>query len=134
MYEIEHIKQRTNDDCVLACTAMVAGVSYEEAEKAYDRPPPYCTSQCAVALVKLNCWLDLSTPCDLKPNNVYIVTVGSLNTMGSYHAIVVTHDIDGSLKVYDPCKGIEGKKYYNMYSDMKSGWLCAERIERINKE
>ena len=33
------IKQKRNDDCVLCCVAMVAGVSYKKARKAFDDKP-----------------------------------------------------------------------------------------------
>lgn len=47
----------------------------------------------------------------LKTGRVYIVTVQSLNTPNSGHAVVVDMR-SKEMKVLDPCKGIEGKRFY----------------------
>lgn len=128
------INQRSNDDCVLACIAMTAGVSYEKAKEVLTELKlecPLSTESAALILVKLGCWLDLQSPFCLFKSQTYIITVPSLNFPGLNHAIVGVTDKDGFLDVYDPQNGIEGKKYYK--KDDKVHWTYAERVVKLKE-
>lgn len=124
------IKQKTDNDCVLCCVAMVAGVSYKEALKAFDGEPPYNFWHEIAALNRLGMMTDYTNPRFMYENSIYLITVPSLNISHVNHRIVVDLIVPG-YKVYDPQKGIKGKEFYE-YKDIK-GFSEVVRVFDVRK-
>ena len=114
---IKIIKQKRNDDCVLCCVAMVAGVSYSEAKKAFAGNPPYSFMRECIALVRLGLFQDHRDISRLYSGRLHIITVPRLNLRGYNHSIVV--DSGDKYKVYDPLNGVKDKKFYSEWKDVK---------------
>lgn len=112
------IKQKTSDDCVLCCVAMVTGVSYSKARKAFDTTPPYGFMQECKALVRLGMFPDYRDMTRLYEGRINIVTVPSLNQLYQNHRIVIDTTIHGKWKIYDPNKNKKGKKFYSDSTDI----------------
>jgi hypothetical protein len=68
----------------------------------------------------------------LSANCTYLATVPSLNVLGDNHRIVVKTVDNGVIKVYDPNKGREGKKYYD--SREFRSWTQLTRITRYKEQ
>ena len=110
------INQRTSNDCVVCCVAMVAGVSYDEAKKAFNDNAPYSFMQEGIALVRLGLFSDHRDPYIMRSGRLYLVTVPSLNLPGVNHRIVI--DAGDKYEVYDPNNGVPGKKFYKDIKDV----------------
>lgn len=111
------IQQRTSDDCVICCVAMVAGLSYEQAAAAFDDKPPYNEMHELIALTRLGIFI-VQERTAIYDNSLIILTVPSLNFPGYNHRIVLDTRVPG-YKVYDPQNGVPGKEFYAEYNDLK---------------
>ena len=59
-------------------------------------------------------WFKSTAGVGLDEDGVYLLSVPSLNIVGGLHSIVV-EVVDDDWRVYDPCMGREGAKYYTHY-------------------
>lgn len=118
MKELKHKIQPTGDTCTSACLAMILGTSVDKVVNEFhpdwrDRksnPAEYLQSKKVAHIT--NC-----SPYDnmLEWGNLYLITVPSLNLVGSMHHVLA--DLRGDLEIIlDPNKGREGKKYYTGWS------------------
>lgn len=129
-FNITLVNQQCSKSCVIACMAMVAGVSFEEAYKSIEdiAEPPLSDMPTRIGLTRLGvaCFSDTII---LWKGEVYLLDVPSLNLLGSMHCIVVDTRSD-EYGIYDPNYGIPGKKYYSSWDDIK-GFGTAMRVMRI---
>ena len=117
MNEIKIVNQREDNDCAIACVAMVTGLPYERVignVKAVDRG--LSDRQTTLLLMKLGFYVEDYgfRSSSLAHGGLYIAAVPSLNIPGHMHYVVVDvrtpGDADGI--VYDPNYERKGKKWY----------------------
>lgn len=110
--KIKLVNQREDNDCVLACIAMVTGKKYQYLRDKYSPKLPMNLDEQNIILVKEGIY-----PREVKDNRylskggLYIVATPSLNKPGVMHALVIDCQTD-DWKVYDPQKGRPCYKYY----------------------
>ena len=133
MNNIKLVNQRSDNDCVLACVAMVANVSYEDAFKAFEGyEAPYSDISLARALLRLGLWYDIGNLKMGIRGETYLVTVPSLNIKAVNHCIVLQLDEKGWGKIFDPQNGRANKLFYKNYTECL-GVSGFERIEYFGK-
>jgi hypothetical protein len=71
------------------------------------------------------CWSDERT---MKPGNVYIVCVPSLNIQAGTHAIVAELDSEGYWIVRDPNEGREGRLVYSQDRDCELPYVYVQAV------
>lgn len=113
MKELKHQQQPTGNTCTSACLAMlldedVSGIvdEFHQAWRAGTESPATFLKKRGVD------FLVHGDPYDnrLEWGKVFLLTVPSLNIIGGLHHIVI--DLRDEVKVLDPNKGKEWKKYY----------------------
>ena len=112
---IKHVQQEKNNDCVLACVAMITGERLEDMYKKYKIDLPLSTDD-MIKILTLNgfvCEKQLNSK--VHTDNVYIVTVPSINIERLNHSVVF--DIQDKFILHDPNKGRDGRKVYKSPND-----------------
>ena len=137
---IEHVRQEDDSSCLLACIAMVAGVSFEEAKRAVQEcggGTPVLVRVAMRALVRLNVLPTPQLGLDIYHGKTYIVSVPSLNHPGLMHSIVIDLS-EGKrdawqVKVYDPNEGREGVLAYDteQFIEGVMSWGDLVEVERV---
>ena len=122
------VKQKTNQDCVYACIAMVCEVELSQVMRVARGNYPLGQEEEFELIAHFGYLPTLITFEHLGSNCTYLATVPSLNLIGDNHIIVITTIKNGLIKVFDPNKGREGKKYYDSKS-FKS-WTQLTRITK----
>lgn len=123
MKEIKLINQPTTNTCASACIAMLADMSINQVLNEFHNK--YTSHQITLQGYLLSKGVQITTPmfkpsfpAPLTQGRVYILTVPSLNEQGMFHSIVVDTR-EGPAKIYDPCEGLVGMKFYqNSLSDL----------------
>jgi len=122
--DINHISQPTWNTCVSAVAAMLLNKNVQSVVDEFHDDyhagkidlSDYLTSNG----IKLNkCYTDHR---GVEWGNLYVVVVPSLNRLGHTHCVIidmrsVNDDNCYYEKVYDPCKGRDGCKYYDVVRD-----------------
>jgi len=116
------IQQRTHNDCGIACIAMYARVSYEDAHKAvlnYDsHMPKIGVSRGTMIRALKDLGVNAAKSWQFFDGIPCIVSVPSLNTEAAMHSVFWNGNTQ---EVYDPQAGKEAKKFYT--SDLiYKGW------------
>ena len=109
--EIEHQQQPNPVTCTSACIAMLTGIPVNKIADVFH--PAYSRQEITPCEYLESRGLKvkrLYTDDQPMPSRLYLVTVPSLNKKGTLHHIIV--DWRDVCDVYDPNKGIKGKKYY----------------------
>jgi len=116
------VTQEDDLGCGIACVAMVAGISYEEAAgimPAHCRTGTFRIDQ-IVALTSLGFRCIHYLPAQMAPGRVFIIGVPSLNLVGSSHDIVVDwSDPDVGAFLLDPNIG-RNRRIYGQDASLKS--------------
>ena len=130
------INQRTNTDCVIASTAMMLKISYEESVELHRKHIAHPPKVLKVGLGWHDTKLVLEAvdkiPIRLHQFYQYasgLVTVPSLNTSYSTHSIYWNGKEE---KCYDPQEGREGKKFYTDEMVIKSFCKFITTIDEFN--
>ena len=112
--EILFVQQPDNLTCTVACVAMIAGVSFDDALFAHIDlgKPPYAENESMIALVRLGVFSRKQIDNQLIEGRLYMADVPSINVLGVMHAIVIDTRNKDSIKVYDPQQGKENIKHY----------------------
>jgi hypothetical protein len=107
--EIKLVQQRRDDDCVIACLAMVTGLSYEQILVDFelrDLHLPFREDAILPALVRYNIFPSLVVAIGglshIPTSTVSYVSGPSLNVLGGMHAFIITCDEAGAFKIFDP--------------------------------
>ena len=129
--KIKHVRQESKSGCVIACAAMVAGITYKEALKhTKDREDGLCSTEELALLKKLGVQVVIQRTTEFKYNYVYVVTVPSVNIPKANHRIVVDTRPEPfeDWLVYDPNVGNDGKLLYGPNWDLR-GWGQLWRVK-----
>ena len=118
------VTQKDDLGCGIACVAMVAGISYEEAASVM---PEHCRTGTfridqIVALKSLGFRCIHYLPAQIAPGRVFIIGVPSLNMAASSHDIVIDWSSpDVGAFILDPNTGrCPDRKVYGHDADLKS--------------
>jgi hypothetical protein len=111
--EINFVQQKENG-CVLACIAMMTNIPLKMVEDAYPEFDGIGLS--TIDTIRIFNRLGYEpiqyvNPI-MFPKRLYMCGIASLNNLGGLHAIVVYCKSDGTMDIYDPLEGIEGKLIY----------------------
>lgn len=130
--KIKYVPQKKDNDCVLACIAMVSGLSYPKTLKTYlkwsdrDHYRPIPSRVEYEFLKHLGVGVVVQRFPNTKAGNVYILTVPSLNFVGVNHRVVMELKRGfGQSRLYDPSR----KKKYEKVLDLK-GYSNVFRVKR----
>ena len=126
------IKQKTDNDCVLCCVAIIAELTYKQARNLFPliKDPPYSSYEMKLALTKIGFYCDYSDPNHTYSNSLMTMAVPSLNFPAIHHQIVADTRTK-QYKIYDPNKGVEGRKFYKEWEDIK-GFADVIRLINVN--
>ena len=112
--------QQENDTCVSACLGMLLGIDHQQIVKEFH--DKYQNHETDAGEFLENAGLvpryhyTRENLCDLLVDRVYLLVVPSRNIEGGHHQIVahtlLSEDNQLVWRIYDPCEGREGKKYY----------------------
>ncbi len=112
---INFINQKCDYSCGVACAAMVAGVSFEEAlevaKETCDFKKGIEEKDMDYILVKLGCIIDRRLYAEISKQIPHVVLVPSLNIRGGNHYVVI-HFSDGVFEINDPQWRRDGCRYY----------------------
>ena len=108
---IEHVQQECPSSCVVACIAMVAGVSFDRVRELVQQPDLDFNITCRI-LAHFGIWPRIPHCPTLQDDSLYLVRTPSLNKPGGMHGIVIDTRGDG-FTVLDPNKGRDGAKFYD---------------------
>ena len=118
---IELVNQDNDVSCALACIAMLTGEPLEKirhhAESVFGIKPPVKMKDVVKLLTYYNFFCH-QTPAyePLYTGYIYLLSVRSLNTTG-VHSILLDARETKEI-VYDPQKGVKGKRYYSDSNDL----------------
>jgi len=118
MREIIHQKQ-TQLDCVCTCMAMLCGLPRRELVKRYHKRY-LIDSEINISdiLWELNIsFRECRQEENIKPGKLYVASVPSLNIVTRLHLILVDWRIKSGLKIFDPNRGVSGRKYYVLHDN-----------------
>lgn len=112
---ITHKTQPTMMSCMAACLAMLLDRDVEEVDnefsldyvRGYIDVATYLYRQGIFAQPHITAGMH-----QIYPGRLYLATVPSLQLPGLFHQIIIDARF-GDVKVYDPCKGLQGKQYYS---------------------
>ncbi len=123
--KIKHVQQEKNNDCVLACIAMITGERLEDMYKKYKIDLPLSDDD-MIKILTLNGFVcEKQLDSKIHSDNVYIVTVPSLNIERLNHAVVF--DMQNEFILHDPNKGVNGRKFYDS-ADQILAWTSPIKI------
>ena len=121
--KITHVTQYTPRACVYACLEMACfNAKSQQAIHREMKEHNDDVSQLGEfrQLVRLGIYPQLSPFTRLHAECVQLVTVPSLNLKGTNHRVLI--DTREVTTLYDPCKGLKGKKYYDAHLDDLKGF------------
>lgn len=112
---ITHKTQPTVMSCMAACLAMLLERDVEEVDsefsldyvRGYIDVATYLYRQGIFAQPHITAGMH-----QIRPGRLYLATVPSLQLPGLFHQIIIDARFS-DVKVYDPCKGLQGKQYYS---------------------
>lgn len=110
--QIQLVNQQDDYTCGVACAAMVAGITFEEALKECPEPGHGLHLKDLDALLtRLGVKYKRLMYPELCRTEPHIATVASLNVQGGMHYVVL--DVTNAvLEIYDPQRGRPGKLWY----------------------
>lgn len=123
---IKHIQQQDDFTCGVACLAMIAEITFEEAKDVFKKVSLESTERGIYqrdmerALIFLGIEYDPLRFAEIRCQVPHIVTVPSLLTPGGMHYAVITF-VDGAMTVMDPQRHREGRRYYALDRDDTDG-------------
>lgn len=126
------IQQQDDSTCGVACAAMVAGVTFEDAlAKAGDiRKNGMGSREMGDLLRRLGVRYTRKMFAELNRTVPHIIVAPSLNVVGGLHYIVADLS-NGFVEVHDPQHGRTGKKYYRTCYDHTDGVALTSYAEVI---
>ena len=112
---INHITQPNIMACIPTCLAMLTSKDPVDVDREFT--PLYNEGLLDVAsyLYRYNIFAQPHLTAgihQIRPGRLYLATVPSLQLPGLFHQIIIDARF-GDVKVYDPCKGLQGKQYYS---------------------
>lgn len=111
--EITHQTQPTPYTCVHTCLAMILGEPVQKVIDVFGAEYGMSDREIDAAMDKCRLLWNRFVYPDMIVPGYYIIGVPSLNIAGGTHCIIVRRDEDGRMKVFDPNRGVEGKKVYD---------------------
>ena len=126
MIDIKHVMQQCPRSCAVACIAMVTGKPFDEIRKQASQPN-LGDVEADNLLAANGVRPTRSYYNELKPGNIYLMHVPSLNLRASMHCIVV--DCREDFKVLDPNKGRDGADVYD--EKTVKAWGSLIKIDNI---
>ena len=118
------IQQQDDFTCGVACAAMVADVTFEQALAKSGDLLPFRCGMASLGLSRLLRRLGVRFTRKMLPKLnrcvPHIIVVPSLNVLGGLHYVVADLS-DAVLEVYDPQEGRPGKRYYRRRRDDDDG-------------
>ena len=113
MREIIHQKQ-TQLDCVSTCMAMLAGLPRREvADRFHLRYLVECKIDVSDILWELQIpFRECRQEETILAGKLYVVSVPSINMETRMHLILVDWRVGKELKIFDPNRGVTGRRYY----------------------
>jgi hypothetical protein len=111
--EIKFVQQKCSKSCVVACTAMIINKPFDYVRNLVSNVPTKNSEMRKIILdhgFKIlfeREFKELLTP------GFYTCAVPSLNILARMHQIIIDYTGEKAI-VYDPAKGLQGKKYYSL--------------------
>lgn len=112
---IKHKTQKSIMSCIPTCLAMLLDKDPEQVYDEFTKDYIHGFTDVSTYLHKHGVFAQPHITAgmhQIRPGRLYLATVPSLQLPGLFHQIIIDARF-GDVKVYDPCKGLQGKQYYS---------------------